>query len=291
MYRGKYRIIVPFLFLPVVLYLTFVLYPYLRAMYISLTRWRGLTPNPEFTGLANFAKILRDQYFWNALKHNITYLVTLPIVIIAIGLFMAFLLTQGVRLGGFYRIVFFFPQVMSVVAIGVLWSFVYHPTLGILNAFLKLLGIQSPPVWLGDPAFALGALGGVVVWQAVGFYMVLFIAGMESIPITLYDAAFIDGATQWQLFWRVTLPLLWDTVRTAVIFLAIGATSMFTIVQTMTEGKPSRATDVLAIYLYESAFLNSEFGYATAIAVTMFLLVLTLSVFLMRLTQRERVEY
>jgi len=290
-YRGKYRIIIPFLFPPIALYLTFVLYPYLRAMYVSLTRWRGLTPNPEFIGLANFAKMLHDQYFWNALKHNIIYLFTLPIIIIAIGLFMAFLLTQGVRFANFYRIVFFFPQVMSVVAIGVLWSFVYHPTLGILNAFLKLIGIQSPPVWLGNPSTALGAVGAVVVWQTVGFYMVLFIAGMESIPITFYEAALIDGATQWQLFWKITLPLLWDTVRTALVFLAIGAIDMFTIVQTMTEGGPSRATDVLATYLYESAFLNSEFGYATAIAVSMFLLVLTLSIILMRVTQREALEF
>lgn len=291
MYRGKYRIIIPFLAPPIVLYLTFVLYPYLRAMYISLTRWRGLTPNPEFIGLANFAKMINDQYFWNALKHNLTYLVTLPFIIIAISLFMAFLLTQGVRFGNFYRIVFFFPQVMSVVAIGVLWSFVYHPTLGILNAFLKLLGVSNPPVWLGDPATALGAVGAVVVWQAVGFYMVLFIAGMESIPVTFYEAALIDGASQWHLFWKITLPLLWDTVRTALVFLAIGAIDMFTIVQTMTEGGPSRATDVLATYLYESAFLNSEFGYATAIAVSMFLLVLTLSVLTMRLTQREALEF
>lgn len=114
---------------------------------------------------------------------------------------------------------------------------------------------------------------------------------MESIPVTFYEAALIDGANRWQLFWNITLPLLWDTVRTSLVFLAIGAIDMFTIVQTMTEGGPSRGTDVLAVYLYESAFLNSEFGYATAIAVSMFLLVLTLSILLMRFTQRETLEY
>ncbi len=291
MYRGKYRIIIPFLLPPLILYLTFVLYPYVKAMYISLTRWRGLTPTTEFIGLANFIKMVHDQYFWNALKHNLIYLATLPIIIITIGMFLAFLLTQGIRFARFYRIVFFFPQVMSVVAIGVLWSFIYHPTLGILNAFLRLIGIAKPPVWLGDPNAALFAVGAVVVWQAVGFYMVLFIAAMESIPVTFYEAALIDGANRWQLFWNITLPLLWDTVRTSLVFLAIGAIDMFTIVQTMTEGGPSRGTDVLAVYLYESAFLNSEFGYATAIAVSMFLLVLTLSVLLMRFTQREALEY
>ena len=291
MYRGKYRIIIPFLLPPLILYATFVLYPYTKAMYISLTRWRGLTPTTEFIGLANFIKMVNDQYFWKALKHNMIYLATLPITIITIGMFFAFLLTQRIRFSRFYRIVFFFPQVMSVVAIGVLWSFIYHPTLGILNAFLHLIGISKPPVWLGDPNAALFAVGLVVVWQAVGFYMVLFIAAMESIPVTFYEAALIDGANRWQLFWNITLPLLWDTVRTSLVFLAIGAIDMFTIVQTMTEGGPSRGTDVLAVYLYESAFLNSEFGYATAIAVSMFLLVLTLSILLMRFTQRETLEY
>ncbi|GIV77881.1 sugar ABC transporter permease [Litorilinea aerophila] len=291
MYRNKYRLIIPFLFPSVLLYVVFVMYPYLRAMYISFTRWRGLTPNPEFVGLENFARMLQDELFWNALQHNVIYLLTLPIVTISLGLFLAFLLTQGVRFAKFYRVTFFFPQVMSVVAIGVLWSFVYHPTMGILNSLLMLVGVQEPPVWLGNPDTALGAVGAVVVWQSVGFYMVLFIAGMESIPNTFYEAAVIDGATRWHLFWHITLPLLWDTVRTALVFLAIGAVDMFAIVQTMTEGGPSRATDVLATYLYETAFLGSKFGYATAIAVSMFLMVLTLSVVLMRVTARESLEY
>lgn len=244
-----------------------------------------------FVGLENFRNMLNDNLFWNALSHNVIYLITIPIITIAIALFFAFLLTQGVVGAKFYRVTFFFPQVMSVVAIGVLWSFIYHPTMGVLSSLLRLLGVENPPVWLGNPDYALGAVGVVVIWQAVGFYMVLFIAGMESIPDTFYEAATLDGANRWQIFWNITLPLLWDTVRTALIFLAIGAVDMFAIVQTMTQGGPSRSTDVLATYLYERAFLQSEFGYATAIAVSMFLFVLTLSAVLMRLTQRESLEY
>jgi N-acetylglucosamine transport system permease protein len=291
MYRDKYKLIVPFLAPSVLLYVVFVLYPYLQAMYISLTRWRGLSRNLTFVGLENFQRMFNDELFWNALSHNAIYLATIPIITIAFGLFLAFLLTQGVAGAKFYRITFFFPQVMSVVAIGVLWSFVYHPTMGILTSLLKLLGVAEPPVWLGNPDYALAAVGVVVVWQAVGFYMVLFTAGMESIPSTYYEAATIDGATKVHIFWNITLPLLWDTVRTALVFLAIGAVDMFAIVQTMTAGGPSRSTDVLATYLYERAFLQSEFGYATAIAVAMFLLVFALSTITLRVTQRESLEY
>jgi N-acetylglucosamine transport system permease protein len=177
------------------------------------------------------------------------------------------------------------------VAIGVLWSFVYHPRIGILNAILAGLGVENVIAWLGNPDTAQAALAVVVIWQAVGFFMVLFIAGMESIPVSYYEAAIIDGANQWRIFRHITFPLLWDTTRTALVFLAIGALDMFTITQTMTQGGPNRSTEVLAYYLYERAFLSSRFGYATAIAVSMFFIVLTLSVVTMRLTQRERLEY
>jgi N-acetylglucosamine transport system permease protein len=291
MYRGKYRLIIPFLLPALLLYGLFVVYPYLQAMYVSLTSWSGVSPTPRFIGLRNFQRLFADRYFWNALRHNAIYLATLPLVIIAFAFFLAFVLTQGVPLRGVYRVVFFFPQVMSVVAVGVLWNFVYHPTLGLLSASLRALGFSNPPTWLGDPGTALGAIAAVVVWQAVGFYMVFFIAGMEAIPVTFYEAARIEGASGWQMFWRVTLPLLWENTRVALVFLAIGALDMFGITQTMTEGGPSRATDVLGTYLYQNAFTHSQFGYATAIAVTLFAIVFLLSMLVMRVTSREAVEY
>jgi N-acetylglucosamine transport system permease protein len=288
----KYHIIIPFLLPALLLYLVFVIYPYARAIYISLTKWRGLTPNPEFIGLGNFERLLGDNLFWNALGNNAVYLIFIPIITLSISLYLAFLVTHGqARFSRFYRITFFFPQVMSLVAIGVLWSFIYHPTIGILSSIAEALGGGKAIAWLGDPNLALPAVGAVVVWQAIGFYMVLFIAGMESIPVSYYEAATIDGATRWDLFWRVTLPLLWDTIRTATVFLAIAATNMFAITQTMTQGGPNRATDVLATYVYDQAFRQGNFGYATAVAVAMFVIAFALSLLTMRATQRESLEY
>ena len=292
MSKKKYHIIIPFLAPALVLYAVFVMFPYGKAIYISLTKWRGLTPTPEFIGLENFQKLLTDDLFWNALKHNAMYLIFVPAITISIALYLAFLLTHGkARFRRFYRITFFFPQVMSLVAIGVLWSFVYHPIIGILSSIAQGLGSGKPIAWLGNPDLALPAVGAVVIWQAVGFYMVLFIAGMESIPVSYYEAATIDGASRWDLFWKVTLPLLWDTIRTALVFLGIGAIDMFAITQTMTEGGPNRSTDVLATYVYDRAFLKSNFGYATAVAVAMFLIAFALSLLTMRATQRESLEY
>jgi N-acetylglucosamine transport system permease protein len=291
MYRGKYRLIIPFLAPSILLYVTFVLYPYVQSMYISLTQWRGLANPPVFIGLENFVDLFNDRNFWNALGNNAFYIVVLPVVTLGLALFFAFVLTQGVPLSKFYRITYFFPQVMSVVAIGVLWSFVYHPTIGILTSFLNIIGIDRPPVWLGNPDTVLPAISGVTIWQEVGFFMVLFIAAMESIPMTYYEAAMLDGATRWHIFWKITLPMIWDTLQTGLIFMMIGATNMFAITQTMTQGGPSRSSEVLSTYLYTEAFINSKFGYGTAVAVALFFLTLLISVVLSRLLSRESLEY
>jgi N-acetylglucosamine transport system permease protein len=291
LYRHKYRIIIPFLAPALLLYGTFVLYPYAQAMYIALTSWKGLRAPPRFVGLENFQRLLTDEDFWNALSHNAIYLLILPVFTLGFALFLAFMISRRVRFANFYRVTFFFPQVMSGVAIGILWSFIYHPSIGILNSFLKGVGIASPPAWLGNPTTALYAVAAVVIWQSVGFYMVLFMAGMQAIPETFYEVAALDGASRAVMFFRITLPLLWETMRAALVFVALGALDMFGITFTMTQGGPDRSTEVLATYLYEEAFLNSRFGYGTAIAMALFLIVLVLSVALMWFTRRERLEY
>jgi N-acetylglucosamine transport system permease protein len=302
MYKHKYRVIIPFLAPAVILYLVFVIYPYARSMYNSLTRWKGVSPNQPFVGLENYIRMVNDEFFWNALVHNLQYLIFLPIMIISLSLFLAFMISQRIRFSKLFRVVFFFPQVISIISIGVLWSYVYHPTIGILTSFLQALrlewffqffGFEGIPVWVGDSRTVRLAIGAVVVWQAAGFYMVLFLAAMEAIPQTFYEAAIIDGANRWHQFWHITLPLLWDTMQTALVFSGLGAFDMFAITRVMvvSGSTQTRPADVLATYLYEQAFEASRFGYATAIAVSLFLLMLTLSALTMRVTRREAVEY
>ena len=302
MYKHKYRVIIPFLAPAIILYLVFVIYPYGRSMYNSFTSWKGVSANQPFVGLYNYIRMVNDELFWNALKHNLGYLIFLPILTIGLSLFLAFMISQRIKGSKFFRVTFFFPQVISVISIGVLFSYVYHPTIGIVTSlldfigaapFFRLLGFEGIPVWLGDPRTIRWAIGSVVLWQTAGFYMVLFLAAMDAIPDTFYEAAIIDGASRWHMFWNITLPLLWDTMQTALVFAGLAAFDMFAITRVMvvsgsTTGRPA---DVLATYLYEQAFDVSRFGYATAIAVSLFLMVLTLSVFTFRVTRRETVEY
>jgi len=302
MNKRKYRVIIRFLAPAIILYLIFVIYPYGRSMYNSFTSWKGVSASQPFVGLRNYARMINDEFFWNALWHNVQYLFFVPFITISLSLFLAFMINQRVRFAKFYRVVFFFPQVISLISIGVLWSYIYHPTIGIVTSiakflrlewFLELFGFQAIPVWMGDPRTVRGAIASVVVWQAAGFYMVLFLAAMEAIPQRLYEAAIIDGANRWHQFWNITLPLLWDTMQTALVYSGMGAFNMFAITKIMVVSGSStnRPADVLATYLYEQAFEASRFGYATAIGVTLFLLMLALSVLTMRATRRETVEY
>jgi N-acetylglucosamine transport system permease protein len=295
MNRGKNSFIISFLALPVALYTIFVLAPYFSAFYFAFTRWSGLSANIKFNGVNNFIKLFADAKFWNALSHNGIALLVLPPVVITIALFFAFLFTQGLKFSRFFRITFFFPQVLSVVIVAVLWGFIYHPTIGILNSVLQVFKIESMQSfpWLGDRGTVFGAVLAVVVWSAVGFYMVLMIAGMQTIPTDYYEAATVDGASRWGMFWNITVPLLWDTIRTAIVFIAIGAMDLFAIVTVMTNGTggPSRAADVVPVYLYSKAFSEGQFGYATAMGLVLLFLVMALSILSLRFTARESFEF
>lgn len=292
MNHQKYRVIVPFLIVPLFVYTLFVIVPYAQSILISFTTWRGLVEPPQWNGLQNYLRLLEDANFWNALTNNVRYLVALPTITISLALVFAYVLVRrGLKL---YRVIYFFPHVMSLVAVGVLWGFVFHPRLGIVNGVLRLLGLlggEETIAWLGDPNLALGAIAAVIIWHEVGFHMVLFIAAIGSIPKDYFEAAMMDGANEWVLFWNITLPLLHDAIRTSFLFIAIGAFNMFAITQVMTQGGPNGATTVLATYLYDRAFTSSRFGYSAAIAVTMFLLMLLLSAAANTLLRRETVEY
>ncbi len=295
MNRGKNALIVSFLALPLALYSVFLLFPYFSSFYFGFTKWSGLSANIRFNGINNFINLFNDPYFWNAISHNAIALVVLPPITIGIALFFSFLFTQGLRFSRFFRISFFFPQVLSVVIVGVLWGFVYHPTVGLLNAFLTSIGIkffQSFP-WLGDRSTIFGSILAVVIWQSVGFYMVMFIAAMQTVPPDYYEAARVDGASPWTLFWGLTVPLIWDTIRTSIVFLAIGAMDLYAIVTVMSNGTggPSRAADVVPVYLYSKAFSEGQFGYATAMGLVLLVIVLGLSILSLRFTARESFEF
>lgn len=299
MHYHKYRLIVPFLLPASILYGVFVVWPYLQAMYISLTGWRGLSNRKPFVGLDNYQDLAQDERFREALTRNGQLLIVLPLVTISIALiFAAFFAQSGgaVKGAGFYRIVYFFPQVMPVVVVGTLWSYVYQPNSGLLNGVLRNIGLDSlgSTSWLTEANTALWAVVAVTIWSSVGFYMVIFLASMQSIPTSFYEAATLDGASRWSSFRDITFPLIWESIRTSLIYLGIAALDFFILVTVLAGGSTTtgaRRAEVAALYLYNQAFERSRWGYASAIGVVLLILTLLLSVVIMRLTRRETYEF
>lgn len=297
MHHHKYRLIIPFLLPAVILYGVFVLYPYVQAFYLSLTSWRGVSPSKPFVGLKNYQTLMHDQRFIQALERNGRLLIALPLVTIAISLTFAALFTQGGRAipgAGFYRVVFFFPQIISTVIVAMLWSFVYEPNAGLLNGTLDSIGLGGlKRVWLGDDKLILWSIAAVAIWSAVGFYMVIYMASMQSIPTSFYEAATLDGASRWRSFRDITFPLIWETLRTTVIYIAIGALDLFALVQVMTGGGSGsgQKAEVVSLYMYNLAFTKSRWGQASAVGVILLILTLLLSLVIMRLSRRETYEF
>jgi len=302
--QGKYAFVVAFLVVPVGLYALYVVSPYAQAIYISLTDWTGLTADQKFIGFDNYVRLFHDEQFWIALRNNGILLLVVPAVTVLLGLFFASMLNvgrrgktgiEGVRGSGVYKIVYFFPQVLSVAIVGVLFKYVFAPTEagGIFNGLLNAVGLDAfARPWLGDPVFAFWCVVVVMIWSFVGFYVVLFSAAMQSIPKEIYEAALLDGSNRYTTFRHVTLPLVWDTVQVGWVYLAIQAMDAFALVHIMLgiSGGPSRAGDVLGVALYRAAFNRYRFGYASAIGVVLLLLTLLVAMLFLRAARRERVE-
>ncbi|GAA2267231.1 sugar ABC transporter permease [Nonomuraea roseoviolacea subsp. roseoviolacea] len=297
-----YGFVAGFLAVPIVLYTVFVISPYVQAFQISLTDWNGIAARPGYVGLDNFRRLLGDEVFWRALRNHGILLLVLPIATIVIALFFAFLLNlgggargpgmAGVRGSAFYRVVFFFPQVLAVAVVGVLFKAVYRPDeSGVINGALVRLG-ADPVGWLIEPDLALWSIIAVMVWQAVGFYVVLFSAGMAAIPKDYFEAAALDGAGRARLFFSITLPLLRDTVQVGWVYLGIAAFDGFALIQVLAgdKGEPDGATTVLPIEIWKNAFSYSKVGYASAMGVALFFLTVTFAVLTLRTTRRERID-
>jgi N-acetylglucosamine transport system permease protein len=310
MQHRKYPFIAGFLIVPLVLYITFVIWPYIQTFGYSMTDWKGESQSFKFIGLDNYTTLFHDGVFRTALWHNILLLIFLPIITILLALFFAFMVNvggreraggvEGVRGAGFYKIVYFFPQVLSVAILIVLFGAVYRSdSSGLLNGILVKVHLEdtgNPIEWLNDPNLVLWCLLAIQVWAGVGFYLVLFSAAMQSIPKDIYEAALLDGAGRSQTFFKVTLPLLWDSVQTSWVYISIFAMDFFALVSGLTPGTgygggPDHHSEVMATYLMRNFQFFGKSGYACAQGVIIMLVTLIVSAITLRVSRRDRIEF
>lgn len=284
---GPYLWVLPAL----ALFAVFRLYPMAFGLYISLFDWDGVKPM-SFVGLQNYVEVItQDVQFRLALLNNAIYAVGTVSGKNLLAIALAVVINQQIKGRTFFRVILFMPVVMSFVVIGLLWSWIYNYQFGLLNNGLEFLGLAAlKQDWLGSPSTALYSLIGVDIWKWYGFHMVIYLAGLQSIPHELYEAAMIDGASAWQRFRRVTLPLLQPVTIVNVTLSLMGAFNVFDLVYVMTEGGPAGATNVVLIHTYVQGFKFYRMGYGTAISYVLLLIVTAISSLQIWLMSRHQTE-
>lgn len=288
--RLRQRDVIPYLFiLPnLVLFAVFVFGPVLFSFGMSFTNWDGLG-SPAFTGLNNYQKLLTDDLFKTAARNTLLYSFGTVLPMLAISLGLALMLDMKLRGRNFFRVMVYLPVVISWVAGALIWRLMFiHPE-GIINSVLVAFGFE-PQLWTSDPILAMPAIMWMSLWKGLGFYTVIYLAGLQTIPPTVYEAGMIDGANRWQLFWSITLPLLRPTTLFALVVGIIGSFEVFVPVYLMTNGGPGYASMVMVMAIYRAAFQTYQMGYASAMAVMLFLAIFAISWLQFKFFGRE-VEY
>lgn len=286
----KARLAILFLAPAFLLMITFIAYPLVRSLYLSLFRWNGIT-KPQFIGLQNFTMLFQDGSFFNALSNTLKFSILTTAGTVIIGFFLAVAIERQVMGWKTFKIIYFLPVMMAMTVVGMLWGQLLDPTFGPVNAILKALGVAKPPVWLGNPRITLYAIIGVSIWQYAGFPMIVFLAAMENIPLDIHDAATIDGVNAWQRIARIIFPMIKNVIAVMVMLQIIFSLKVFDVIWVMTQGGPGEATSVLGVYLYRNAFVYTYFGYGSAIAVVMTAIVFTISMLYRRYIRVEAIEF
>ncbi len=271
----------------------FAYYPILENLRLSLYRWSPFTQE-AFVGLDNYRELAADSVAWGALFNNTAYAVVSVVCQVAGGLVLAAVLEELVHgpLKGFLRTVYFVPAVLSLTVVGLLFTFIYNPQIGLVNGFLDLVGLEGlKHSWLGESATAIWSIIAMSQWQNVGYMMVLFIVAMQRIPRDLYESAYLDGASRVAAFRHITVPLVRQMTLLATIITISGAFLVFNEVWVMTAGGPNNSSHTLASWLYKSAFFNDQFGYASAIAVVIFVITMGAAIVQLFIARGRMVQF
>ncbi len=279
----------------VILFTIFMIIPTINVFRISLYKWGGYSPKKDFVGFDNFVKLFQDPKFFQSFQNTILLIVVVTIVTITLALVFAAIISREKIVGSdFFRIVFYIPNILSVVVISAIFSAIYDPTNGMLNSILTLIrgAGKGQVMWLGDQKIVIFSIAIAMTWQAVGYYMVMYMASMSSISESIYESTDIEGATKIQQFFKITIPLTWTTIRTTLTFFIISSINLsFLFVRIMTSGGPDGATEVFLSYMYKQAYTNSSYGYGMAIGSVVFIFSFALSAIVNFITKREPLEF
>lgn len=274
-----------------ILYTLFVIVPTLGSVYYSFTSWDGISSDVRFIGLANFVEIWNSPRVHNALKNTMVLTISLVILENIVAILLAVLVDKVRWLSKVFRSIFYFPTLLSGIVMGFVWAMMLNYNFGVVNQFLDKLGLGAFAIdWLGDPKYAMLAVILSTVWKGAGYYMIIYLAGLQGIPQELNEAASIDGANGWQQFRHITFPLLAGSVTVCMVLAMISALKIFDQIAVMTDGGPGFETETLTYLIYKVGFGELRQGFGTALALVLFFIILIITVFQVKVLQKREVE-
>ena len=291
MLRNPYTIMI-FVAPALILFLFIIPLPIVQTIYYSFTEWNVIS-DPTFIGFRNYVELFRnDIHFTRAVMNTFIFAIGSFLMQIPFAFFIANLLTRLKKYSGVFRSIFFFPCLLSATAVSLLWRFIYHPNIGLLNSALKALSLDSMvSSWLSNPNTALGAVVVAVAWQWFGYHMVIFMTGTSSIPKELYECATLEGASWWQTIRYVTYPLIKPFIKISTILITASSIKAFDSIYVLTGGGPNNASTVLALQMYNRAFRQLKYGYGSAISVVLMVTTIVIALVLQKVMRAEEVVY
>lgn len=272
-----------------IFYVLFLVIPIIKTAQFSLFEWDGASPVMKFVGLGNYNRLLHDEIFWSALGHNLFWIAFTVTVPVFTGLLLAILIrSDGIKGALIFRVTYFMPTIVSLVAVGIVWNWIYHPSFGILNTLLQSIGLDRLAMdWLGNENTVMPALVAAGSWTYYGFCMVIFMAALQGLDKSYYEVAKLEGASVVQTFFLITVPLLKSTITLLVLNSLIGSFKVFDIIYLMTKGGPYHSSEVISTYMFDSAFRLNEVGYGAAISISLALIIAVCSATYMRFAERN----
>jgi multiple sugar transport system permease protein len=268
-----------------------VLFPILSSFVLSFTDWNFVAgyENAKFVGFENFTKLFSNALFLKGLLNNVILILAIPITLM-LSLGLAVIINKYVYLKDLFKVIYFMPFISSIVAVAVVFQVLFHPTKGPINQFLMTIGIENPPGWIADVSFALPSVMLIMIWTGIGFNLIIYLAGLQNIPKELYEAAQIDGATAWSQFTKITIPLVSPTTFLLFVTGVISSFKVFDLILVLTNGGPANSTITPVVYLYQQAFIELKTGYASAISLVMFVIILIVT-YIQFIGQKKWVNY
>lgn len=276
------------------LFTIFMIIPTINIFKMSLYKWGGYSSTKTFVGFDNFKKLVQDMKFLQSFENTVLLIILVSVITIATALVFAAILTREKIAGqNFFRVVFYIPNILSIVIISAIFNAILDSKNGLLNSILAIFQHKGsePVYWLGDQKIVIFSIAMAMIWQAIGYYMVMYMASMASVPESVYESADIEGASRIRQFFSLTIPLIWTNIRTTLTFFIISSINLsFMLVKAMTSGGPDGSTEVFLSYMYKQAYTNSSYGYGMAIGVVVFLFSFALSGLVNLITKREPIE-